>query len=218
MSSGNPYERLYRVQATVNKMVLDGKRDPETVADVLQAVVNQSAEKFVLLADLGIITVPEDYRHDTRLASFSFRVRHQDDEFRPSPFQNPAITDANFPNPSRILLPGDKLHVRVFRQVVNLTTSSERMAFLETQKAVHVGVQGASLVLEQKRDTLPKGYSCCCFDKKKRLLKTARYHKMPVIVRMYDGDLQICLCTFEGPWCEEDALLDFCDVEGSLDA
>ena len=35
----NPFERLWKLQANVNKLVLDGKRDPETVANVLQAIL-----------------------------------------------------------------------------------------------------------------------------------------------------------------------------------
>jgi hypothetical protein len=42
MSSDNVLERLFKVQATVNKLVLDGKRDPVMVTNILQAIINQS--------------------------------------------------------------------------------------------------------------------------------------------------------------------------------
>src|SRR3989344_9566179 len=87
-------------------------------------------EKFALLVDLGIITVPDDYDHANRLATFLERNREK--------FYNVDndITDQNFP--SRILKPGDKLLVRAFKQIVpDTTTSEERMAFLETQGAVY---------------------------------------------------------------------------------
>lgn len=39
MSSGNQFERLWKLQASANKMVLDGKREPEAFADILQGFV-----------------------------------------------------------------------------------------------------------------------------------------------------------------------------------
>lgn len=40
MSNGNPYERLWKLQTKVNMLVLDGKRDPEAVANVLQDIIS----------------------------------------------------------------------------------------------------------------------------------------------------------------------------------
>src|SRR5207244_1674639 len=145
MSNNNPYERLYKLQATVGKLVLDGKRDPEYVASYLQQIVaepvpkllseaepkNPSAQsvKFAELADLGIITVPDDYDHATQLDKFMKANRKKFYDV------NKNITDANFPNPSRVLKPGDKLRVRVFEQIVGgTTTSDECMKFLVEQK------------------------------------------------------------------------------------
>src|SRR3989338_11310344 len=40
MSSGNNiFEMLFKQQATVNKLVLDGKRDPEEVSQTFQAII-----------------------------------------------------------------------------------------------------------------------------------------------------------------------------------
>lgn len=39
MSSGNSFERLWKLQASANKIVLDGKREPEALADILQVFV-----------------------------------------------------------------------------------------------------------------------------------------------------------------------------------
>ncbi len=39
MSSGNVFERLFKQGATVGKLVLDGKRDPDEVSCILQAVI-----------------------------------------------------------------------------------------------------------------------------------------------------------------------------------
>jgi len=43
MSSGNVYERLFKLWTTVCKLVLDGKRDEEGVCSVLQAIVDGKA-------------------------------------------------------------------------------------------------------------------------------------------------------------------------------
>lgn len=172
------------------------------------------AEKFGFLADLGIITVPKDYVHETRLATFLKQNRKK--------FYgvNDNITDVNFSNPSRILKPGDQFRVRAFKQIVDgTTTSEERLAFLATQRAVLTGEQGASLVLEEKRDQLPKGYWYSSFDEKERLWKDADgLHRVPYVDAFSGGGFDFGLGYFEGVWNDFDALLCFCDVEESLDA
>ncbi|MGH7249371.1 MAG: hypothetical protein ACREGC_00170 [Minisyncoccia bacterium] len=163
--------------------------------------------KFALLADLGIITVPDDYEHAKRLDTFMKRNRKK--------FYgvNDNITDANFPNPSRVLKPGDKLQVRAFKQIVGGTTSSEeRMAFLATQKAVYTGAQGASLVFEEKRNQLPEGYWYVSFDEKDRLWFDGGDRRVPCIDRRSHGDFYWSLGYFENDWSGGSALLCFCDV------
>ena len=65
--------------------------------------------KFGLLADLGIIVVPEDYKLVTEFAGMDFS------------------------NPTRVLKPGDRLWVRAHKQTVGgMTTSEERLAFLKS--------------------------------------------------------------------------------------
>ncbi|MEK7228112.1 MAG: hypothetical protein AAB681_02010, partial [Patescibacteria group bacterium] len=150
-------------------------------------------EKFALLADLGTITVPDDYVHGKELGSLN-----QKDFY----YFNTNATDKNFPNPSRILKPGDKLRVRAFKQVSpGSTTSVERMEFLAKQKAVHTGAQGASLVYKQKRNELPKGYWYCSFDEKDRLWKDAvGYHRVPYVRADTDGDFEFSLGNFGHDW------------------
>lgn len=97
----------------------------------------EPTEKFDLLVDLGSITVPDDYDHATQLDKFMKKNRKKFYGI------NDNITDVNFPNPTRVLKPGDKLRVRAFKQVVGgTTTSEERMVFLATQKAIHTGGTG----------------------------------------------------------------------------
>src|SRR3989344_401881 len=166
-----------------------------------------TALKFALLADLGIITVPDDYDHTTRLTLFGEKNR---EKFY---YYNDGITDEHFPNPTRILKPGDKLHVRAFKQIVSgATTSEERLAFLTTQKAVRTGAQGASLVWEQKRDQLPKGFWYASFDEKNRLWKDADGDRRVPFVRAYsDGDFCFFLGYFGHGWYDFYAFLCFCE-------
>ena len=166
-------------------------------------------EKFALLVDLGIITVTEDYEHAARLKTFRKK------NVRKFYYYNDAITDENFANPSRVLKPGNKLHVRVFKQVAaGTTTSEERIAFLATQKAVLTGAQGASLAFERKRDQLPKGYWHSSFDEKDRLWQDAGGCRRVPLVSAFSGDgFEFSLGDFEGVWGGDFALLCFCDVE-----
>lgn len=164
-------------------------------------------KKFALLADLGTITVPKDYDHATQLETFLEKNRKKFYDV------NENITDAHFPNPTRILKPGDKLRVRAFKQIVEgTTTSEERMAFLATQKAVHTGAQGASLVFEQKRDKLPKGYWYASFDEKERLWEDAlRCHRVPSVDARSSGVFFWRLGDFEKAWDGRNAFLCLCD-------
>ena len=171
-------------------------------------------EKFALLVDLGIITVPDDYDHATQLASF--RKKNYKEFYS----YNDAITDQNFSNPSRILKPGDKLCVRAFEQVVGgTTTSEERMAFLETQGAVYTGAQGASILWDQRHDQLPKNKWYCSFDKKERLFKDADGRRRVPRIRIFsDGDFYFRLGGFERTWREGDVILCFSDLSEPSEA
>jgi len=162
---------------------------------------------FELFVDLGIITVPDDYVHNTRLASFEKENRKKFYSW------NDDITDENFSKATVQLKPGQKLHVKVFRQTTSgSTTSEERLAFLKTQNVVLTGAQGVSLVFEQKREDLPKGYWYVSFDEKEALWKDAYgSHRVPHVSRYSDGGWRFSLGCFEGVWYNDHCLLCFCD-------
>lgn len=156
--------------------------------------------KFELFVDLGIIMVPDDYNHATHLVSFHEKNRKR------FYYYNEDINDVNFSNPSRILKSGDKFQVNVFsastgRGTAASPTSEEYMAFLATQEAVLTSAQGASLVFEQKRDQLPKGFWYCSFDKKERLWKdSGGDRRVPIVSADSDGDFGFGLGGFGGSW------------------
>ena len=174
----------------------------------------EPTEKFALLVDLGIITVPDDYDHATQLASFKKK------NYKKFYSYNDAITDQNFSNPSRILKPGDKLLVRAFKQIVpDTTTSEERMAFLETQGAVYTGAQGASILWDQRHDQLPKNKWYYSLDKKERLFKDAGDdHRVPSLGISFDGDFRFNLARFSNAWDERHIILCFSDLSEPSEA
>jgi hypothetical protein len=45
MSNGNVFERLWKLLANANKLVLDGKRDAESLCSLLQSFIEQKQEK-----------------------------------------------------------------------------------------------------------------------------------------------------------------------------
>jgi hypothetical protein len=165
---------------------------------------------FELLADLGVIVVPDDYDHARCLAAF--KEAHRIGFY----CYNEDITDDHFPNPSRVLKPGDRLRVKAYKQVVRGdTTSVERMKYLKSQNmTVHVGAQGASLVYLQKKDELPKGLWYASFDEKERLWADAvGYHGVPYVEARSGGGFHFDLGCFERDWTQDDAFLGFCDEQ-----
>ncbi len=165
--------------------------------------------KFELLADLGVIVVPADYDHAKCLAAF--KMAHEKEFY----YFNPGITDVNFPNPSRILKPGDRLRVKVYKQVVRVDTMSvERMDYLKSQNmTVRVGAQGASLVYLQKKDELPKGLWYASFDEKERLWADANGRRVPSVEASSDGDFSFNLGYFVHVWDQGGAFFGFCDEQ-----
>jgi len=163
--------------------------------------------KFTLLIDLGIIMVPDIYVHENWLTTFG---RQNGNRFN---YYSIGITDKGFPNPTRILRPGDKLYVRVIRQIGGRpTTSEERIAFLATQKAIHTGAQGASLVFDQKRDKLLRGKWYASFDEEDRLIVDAG-SGVPCIGCSLSGNFDFHHFKFKTAWKGDDVFFCFNEVE-----
>jgi len=216
----NGLERLLALQTRFIERIVDRKLDPGKFADHLQ-FVSDNPELFVpgqfaLLVDLGFITVPSDYVHRKRLTTF--RAACQDvgvGEKKLFSSYDDTLTDRNFRRPTRILKPGQRLHVCAFQQIVpGITTSEERRAHLVAQKmAVYPGPQGLSLVFDQKRDQLPKGKWYASLDDEKRLWKDSRGHYYePLIGVDAGGSFEFCLSIDFG-WNMNHAFLGFQDVK-----
>jgi len=155
-------------------------------------------KKFTLLADLGTITVPNSYSAMTRLKKF--REKYYGNIL---PDENNLINFLRgikrFPNPSHAIKRGDKLRVRAFRQVVGgETTAKERMAFLDTKKAIYIGSPGLVIVFEQKRKILPKDFQYISFDRERYLLIDSRgSHRMLFIKDYPGGDFSLSFIHFK---------------------
>jgi len=165
------------------------------------------SSKFGLLLDLGEVTVPDD----PRLSTFFRKNRAR------FFFWDRGITDSNFSSPTHILKPGDKLEVRAFGQVVpGMTTTGERLEFCQKQGGgVFVGAQGMSLVFEQKRDHLPRGFWYSSFDQRERLWRdNSNCYRVPNLAALLGGEFDFDLDCFERQWGNEDAFLLFYDLSG----
>jgi len=73
------------------------------------------------------------------------------------------------------------------------------------------GAQGASVVWEQKKDQLPKGYWYCSFDEKDRLPLLGGYCRVPYLNACSDGGFDFVLGRFESVWHGLSAVLVLCD-------
>lgn len=161
-------------------------------------------KRFELFLDLGIIVAPENYVHSAAIAKFCRGLRK-------STYFNDAITDENFSHPSYIIQPGDKFHVRAFRQTVPRTTSTkERMDFIMSENPTYLGVQGAALVWNQKRDRLTKGYLYSSFDEIENLWQEADgKHGIPRVDAYLDGEYEFHLGYYEIDQYDMNAFLCF---------
>ncbi len=166
------------------------------------------SERFGLLVDLGVITVADDYNHATALKTFMSKNCQRFHSVSDN------ITDTNFSNPTRILKPGDKLHVRAFEPIVNRITTEECVRFLVAQKAIFTGAQGLCPLFEQKGDQLPRGFNMS-FDEEKHLFAHPDgIFRVPNICIICPGLNGFNLTCFEGVR-KYAVLLCFTEVESS---
>lgn len=183
----NHYERLLRFWHLACGQAICSSSDSEALALValLQRIVNEPAltlvaqpnwwetggravaeqgrssvrehlaGKFVLLADLGIIEVPRRV-----LSLDGLRRRHQDGKKKTFDVFRGDITDANFVTASHAPMSGDRLHVRAWKQnaVSGTTMPEERLAFAKGIRSLLPGSQAVPLIVDLKRDELPRNY------------------------------------------------------------
>ena len=162
------------------------------------------ASDFALFADFGVVIVPVGH-HGITLEGF--KSRHGKDHYYLSRYSLDS---------SRALLPGF-FWVRAWKQVVpGITTSIQRMKFLESLKTSWTGIEGLSLVLDQKQGKLAKQgfYLYTSFDDPRLFNLSSPEHKSPEELYWKGGviNLESESDPFSHDWMEYLAFLSFNEV------
>ncbi len=192
----NHFERLYKLDKGIGKLVLESKRNPSVVADVLQEILEHDDEwlrdwlfrrpvrwnppkdpdpRFVLKAEFNI-QVPGDYNHDTHMTNFRMRCAREFSEYAE------VMVDRYQKMASTRLEPGEKLRVRVFH-IVRHVGPEDIWAFLCDPNVILAGARGATLVYEQARDKLFRGWHYLSYDLKSNLRERNGTHYVPELVK-----------------------------------
>lgn len=189
----------------------------------------ETKKLFSVLVDFGTISAPCNYDHENYLDNFQMYNRG---DFHYG--YHDKLTDSNFSNPSRIILPGDTFHVIAFSQEIftEYATMQESLDFLKKQGSVFVGAQGAGLLWLQKRRMFPRvpeikpsgelyelikakeRRSYLSFDDPERLFfDDNNVHRIPEILIRANGDFGFGLAVYErGFLWPEDYILGFFEV------
>ena len=160
--------------------------------------------RFELLPQVLTIKVPDDYDHNTQLATFAKQHRASCSYF------NRALTDTNFANVSVKLVAGRTYKVKQFL-VKETVSSADCLALLHSKKALLVGAQGKSLAFDQIRNEVVKGRAYVSFDKEVNLPVVDGDRRVPYFFADSDGVFRVHLGSFAGPCPDGFVLLCFCD-------
>jgi hypothetical protein len=158
-------------------------------------------KKYLEQVEVWEITIPANYVRDTRLDWFSTTYR---DSFH---FYSTRINEKNFPGAIIGFESGQKILVRVFRLKKPVSTNG-CLVFLRNHGAILTGAQGATLVWEQKREQVPKGFCYLSFD-----AALSDYKERPVLERCSDGIFKFRAVSSEFFWSAGDRLLCFSYAE-----
>lgn len=178
----------------------------EALAKVLLPDRLVSDARFKLLSNFEL-TVPEDYKHESQLASF--KKKHRKEFYG----YNDNITDENFARVTNKLIPGETYEVKIFG-ISQPVSSEDCLALLKMQpRMMLVGAQGISLVRQLKKEEFPVGKWVISLDNKDALWKDAGgIHRVPIVLRYSDGDWHFDLGIFESFWRDVYCVLCFCDL------
>ncbi len=178
------------------------KAERDKLAGVIMDI---TAPRFTLLTTFQL-TVPENYNHQTQLASFA---KENKKKFY---FYNDSITDGNYAKATNKLTPGKTYEVKIFG-ITKQMTSEDCLAFLKTQKAILVGAQGISVAWQQAKEQFPKEKWTVSFDEKEALWPDdVGYRRVPYVFRNSVGAWYFNLGYFEVDWYDVNCLLCVCDL------
>jgi hypothetical protein len=123
-----------------------------------------------------IITVPDDYDHDTQISTSEGRRSNENFYLYCG-----GIKDENYSKTTDRLVPGKSYEVKLLK--INEVMPEDCLTFLINKKAMLVGAQGLSLVWYLKKDELPKDRKkIISLDNKDALWsETGRWHMIPLV-------------------------------------
>lgn len=145
MSSGDinaQIARLWKIQASLNDLVLEGKRDPKEVADVLQGIVFYNFR----LVHTFHVSVPSDYEQKLYLCRFI-----------QGHLQEVQVNDSMFWSEDPGFIRGQNFEVRIY-SIPGHAPLTLCARFMEQQNAKFLGAHGVVLAASRHRQ-LPEGLS-----------------------------------------------------------
>jgi len=178
----------------------------EALAKALLPTGLVSDPRFELLNKFEL-TVPSDYIHETRLASFKQENRSKFWSY------NDNIKDQNYARVSHKLIPGKTYIGKIF-QILKPVSSEDILALLNEQEGNRfAGAQGLSVLWEYSKEKFPVGKWTIAIDKPDNLWKDADgYRRVPYVHRRSDGGWIFSLDFFGGGWVSGLCVLCFCDL------
>ncbi len=186
--------------------------------DLIQKEINASViaslKKYAIIdprygssIELGDVTVPMDYKHETYIDEEGKQVRKLKNTY----YFNDELNSKNFANATTKLVPGKTYRAKLF-PILSTVTSEDNLNFLRRQRAILVGGQGLMLAQNQHKDKFPKGKWTVSFDEKNALWKdSSGCHRVPFVSADSDGDFRFGLGSFGAGWDGGRCLLCFCD-------
>lgn len=199
--NGNAYERLWKLQTKIGMMVMDRVRGVDELVAHLQKVVDDPNSEFISMDSLtgmfptwynfGVLIVPDDYDSQTQLKKF-----WEGTPETPAPNgHTELLTEENFPAPSEVLKPGDRLEVSA--HVVRDYATAACLAFLKRSEGLLVGAQGLALFWQQmlRQINLERSLSFYSFDEKEKLLSFPNGSRGVPSIHFYGSSVLHCVGT-----------------------
>lgn len=140
MSNGNVLERLYKLQATIGKLVIDGRRNPHTLIRLMQEFVNNPHPGMCDYGRSESVGVPKDFDISNFFSKFRERYKNNIK-------LDPQITDRDFGELTEAMKPKDCFIARLLEiQDCKVTTEEVFHTLLNGEGTpVFLGAHGLAL-------------------------------------------------------------------------
>ncbi len=142
-SNAEKFERLWKVQTTVNKLIADGSRTPADLMLVLQRIIDAP---LIAKYDFGTLVVPHTFRSDEWSSCFS------KDEWNLDEPENVK----KYPQHMKMLQPRKRFHVLGYTRIAHCGCEVV-IDHLKRMGAVLLGAPGLALFVNENRESI-KGH------------------------------------------------------------